>query len=46
MMWQDWAMDHKKDHFTSNFKLGDVDNSNPKDGDELHIEFEGVSCGN
>ena len=44
--WQDWAMDRKKDHFTCDFKLSISDNNDQRDGDEPHVEFEGVLCGN
>ena len=45
MIWQDWAIDHKNDNFTCNFKLGN-NNNNAMDGDESYVEFEGVLWGN
>ena len=46
MTWQDWAIDHKEDHFACDFKLGNSNNNDLKDCDESHIEFEGVLYGN
>ena len=46
MMWQDQAIDHQNDNFTCGFKLGNSNNDDLKDGDESHVEFEGVLCGN
>ena len=40
MSWQDWAIDSKNDNFACDFKHGDSDNDNTKDGDESHVEFE------
>ena len=45
-MWQDQATENESDNFNFDFKLGDSDNYNPKDGDESHIEFEGGLYGN
>ena len=41
-----WAMDHKKENFTCDFKLGNSNNDNAKDGDEPHVGFDVVLCGN
>ena len=46
MIWQGWATDHKNDNFNCDFKLGNSNNNNLKDGDEPCVEVEGVSCGN
>ena len=44
--WQDWAIYHKNENFTSDFKIGNSNDNYLKDSDELHVEFEGVLCGN
>ena len=41
--WKDWATCHKNDNFACDFKLGNINNNNPKDDDASHVEFEGVT---